>query len=50
VGNGGTIDSVGPIPVKDALFLNSGYSSFGLKGKFNGGPGNALFILRLADE
>lgn len=46
-GNGGTIDSVGPIPVGDALFLNSGYSSFGLKGKFNGGPGNALFIFRL---
>jgi len=50
VGNGGTIDSVGPIPVKDALFLNSGYSSFGLKGKYNGGPGNALFIFRLAEE
>jgi polyvinyl alcohol dehydrogenase (cytochrome) len=49
-GNGGTIDSVGPIAVKDALFLNSGYSSFGLKGKYNGGPGNALFIFRLAGE
>jgi len=49
-GNGGTIDSVGPIPVKDALFLNSGYSSFGLKGKYNGGTGNALFIFRLGDK
>jgi polyvinyl alcohol dehydrogenase (cytochrome) len=46
-GNGGTIDSVGAVPAGDDLFVNSGYNTFGGVNKWQFGPGNALFVLRL---
>lgn len=46
-GQGGTIDSVGPIPVGNELYLNSGYATFGGRDYWQGGNGNALFVLRL---
>ncbi len=50
-GNGGTIDSVGVIVAGDGLLINSGYSTFqGVDGRYQAGAGNALFVLRLAQE
>ncbi|MEY4763870.1 MAG: hypothetical protein RI907_543 [Pseudomonadota bacterium] len=46
-GNGGTIDSVGPIPAGREVYLNSGYSTFGGASDWMAGPGNALFVFRL---
>lgn len=46
-GKGGTIDSVGAIPVDDMLLLNSGYDNFGGIDAYQAGPGNGLFIFRL---
>jgi polyvinyl alcohol dehydrogenase (cytochrome) len=46
-GNGGTIDSVAPVPADTDLLLNSGYAEFGGTNKFQAGTGNALFVLRL---
>jgi polyvinyl alcohol dehydrogenase (cytochrome) len=46
-GNGGTIDSVGPIPGGTDLLVNSGYAEFGGTNKFQAGTGNALLIFRL---
>ncbi|RZI86810.1 MAG: hypothetical protein EOP38_00500 [Rubrivivax sp.] len=46
-GNGGTIDSVGPVPAGRDLFVNSGYNSFGAANAYQAGPGNALFVFRL---
>ena len=47
-GNGGTIDSVGVVIAGDGLLVNSGYSTFqGVDGRYQAGPGNALFVLRL---
>jgi polyvinyl alcohol dehydrogenase (cytochrome) len=46
-GNGGTIDSVGPVPAGRDLFVNSGYSSFGVTNAYQAGGGNALFVFRL---
>jgi polyvinyl alcohol dehydrogenase (cytochrome) len=46
-GNGGTIDSVGPVPAGRELYINSGYSTFGGASDWMAGPGNALFVLRL---
>jgi polyvinyl alcohol dehydrogenase (cytochrome) len=46
-GHGGTIDSVGAVPVGADLYLNSGYSSFGGPTAWHAGPGNSLFVLRL---
>jgi polyvinyl alcohol dehydrogenase (cytochrome) len=46
-GQGGTIDSVGPIPAGSELYVNSGYSAFGGRDRYQGGNGNALFVLRL---
>lgn len=46
-GQGGTPDSVGPIPAGKDLLLNSGYKTFGGANAWQGGPGNALFVFRL---
>lgn len=46
-GQGGTIDSVGPVPAGSELYINSGYSAFGGRDAKQGGNGNALFVLRL---
>ena len=46
-GNGGTIDSVGPIPAGTDLLVNSGFAEFGGTNRFQSGTGNALFIFRL---
>jgi polyvinyl alcohol dehydrogenase (cytochrome) len=47
-GNGGTIDSVGVVVAGDGLLINSGYSTFqGVDGRYQAGPGNALFVLEL---
>lgn len=46
-GKGGTIDSVGAVPVGDQLFINSGYSSFGGPTAWHAGPGNSLMVLQL---
>jgi polyvinyl alcohol dehydrogenase (cytochrome) len=47
-GNGGTIDSDGPIPGGTDLLVNSGYAEFGGTNKFQAGTGNALFVFRLS--
>ena len=48
-GNGGTIDSVGVVVAGDGLLINSGYSTFqGVDGRYQRGPGNALYVLTLA--
>lgn len=50
-GNGGTIDSVGVVVSGDGLLINSGYSTFqGIDGRYQAGPGNALFVLSLANH
>ena len=46
-GNGGTIDSVGPIPAGKDVYLNSGYSTFGGANAWPAGTANALFVFRL---
>ena len=47
-GNGGTIDSVGVVVAGDGLLINSGYNTFqGVNGRYQAGPGNALFVLEL---
>ena len=46
-GNGGTIDSAGPVPAGKDLFVNSGYNTFGGTNPWQAGPGNALFVFRL---
>lgn len=45
-GNGGAIDSIGPVIAGNQLLLNSGYSVFNISGKnpWQGGPGNAIFV------
>ncbi|NRB40139.1 MAG: PQQ-binding-like beta-propeller repeat protein [Pseudomonadales bacterium] len=45
-GNGGAIDSVGPVIAGNQLLLNTGYSVFNIGGKnpWQGGPGNAIFV------
>ena len=49
-GQGGTIDSVGVVVAGDSLLINSGYSTFqGVNGRYQRGPGNALFVLALPD-
>ena len=49
-GDGGTIDSVGVVVAGDGLLVNSGYSTFqGFDGRYQAGPGNALFVLRLPE-
>jgi len=47
-GKGGTIDSVGVVVAGDGVLINSGYSTFqGVDGRYQRGPGNALFVLSL---
>ena len=48
-GNGGAIDSVGPVIAGNQLLLNSGYSVFNIGGKnpWQGGPGSAIFVYEL---
>jgi polyvinyl alcohol dehydrogenase (cytochrome) len=46
-GEGGTIDSVGAVPVADTLLLNTGYNNFGGVDAYQAGPGNGLFIFQL---
>jgi polyvinyl alcohol dehydrogenase (cytochrome) len=46
-GQGGGIDSVGPIAAGTDLLVNSGYDTFGGVNAYHAGPGNALFIYRL---
>lgn len=46
-GQGGTIDSAGPVPAGKDLYVNSGYSAFGGANPWQAGPGNALFVFRL---
>src|SRR5690554_2351366 len=48
-GNGGAIDSVGPVIAGKHLILNSGYRVFNIGGKnpWQGGPGNAIFVYTL---
>jgi polyvinyl alcohol dehydrogenase (cytochrome) len=47
-GNGGTIDASPPVPGGADLLVNSGFATFGRSNRFQAGPGNALFIFRLA--
>lgn len=49
IGNGGTIDSVGPIIVGDQIYLNSGYNitPIGEESEYQAGPGNALMVFGL---
>lgn len=46
-GNGGTIDSVGPVIAGKDVYLNSGYNTFGSTNAWQAGSGNALFVFRL---
>src|SRR5690606_13297417 len=46
-GNGGTIESVGPVIAGNNVLLGSGYNTFGGTNEFQAGPGNALFVFRL---
>jgi polyvinyl alcohol dehydrogenase (cytochrome) len=46
-GNGGTIDSAGPVPAGRDLLINSGYKTFGNANAWQAGAGNALFVFRL---
>lgn len=46
-GNGGTIDSSGPVPAGRDLLINSGYNTFGGANPWQAGPGNVLFVFRL---
>ncbi len=48
-GNGGAIDSVGPVIAGKQLILNSGYSLFniGARNQWQGGPGNTIFVYEL---
>jgi polyvinyl alcohol dehydrogenase (cytochrome) len=41
-GNGGTIDSGGPVVAGGMLYINSGYTTFGRDPTWFAGPGNAL--------
>ena len=51
IGNGGTIDSVGVVVSGDGLLVNSGYSTFqGIDGRYQAGPGNALFVFGLSNR
>ncbi|HEY9546316.1 MAG TPA: PQQ-binding-like beta-propeller repeat protein, partial [Solimonas sp.] len=47
-GHGGTIDSVGANAAGGDLLLNSGYDSFGSSNRYQAGPGNVLYVWRLA--
>ena len=47
-GNGGTIDGSPAVPGGSDLLVNSGFDTFGKINRFQGGPGNALFIFRLS--
>lgn len=47
-GNGGTIDGSPPVPGGSDLQVNSGFATFGRTNRFQGGPGNALFLFRLS--
>ena len=49
VGNGGTIESAGPVIAGDNVLVNSGYNTFGGTNEFQAGPGNALFVFKLKD-
>jgi polyvinyl alcohol dehydrogenase (cytochrome) len=46
-GNGGTIDSGSAVPGGTDLLVNSGFSTFGGRNRFQAGPGNALLVFRL---
>jgi polyvinyl alcohol dehydrogenase (cytochrome) len=46
-GHGGTIDSVGPVLADDMLIVNSGYYFFGGTNRYQAGPGNSTFVLKL---
>ncbi len=46
-GHGGTVDSAGPVIADDTVLLNSGYAVFGGATRYQGGAGNALFVLKL---
>lgn len=48
-GEGGEIDSAAPVIADDTLLLNSGYATFGGADAYKAGPGNALFVFRLAE-
>src|SRR3546814_4509955 len=47
-GHGGTIASVGAIAAGGNLLLNSAYDSFGSSNRYQAGPGNVLYVWRLA--
>lgn len=46
-GNGGTIDSVGPVIAKNQLYINSGYNTFGGTNEYQAGPGNTTFLFSI---
>jgi polyvinyl alcohol dehydrogenase (cytochrome) len=46
-GNGGGIDSAGPIAAGSDVLVNTGYASFGGVNAYHAGPGTGLFIYRL---
>ena len=48
-GNGGTIDSGGPVVAADFLYINSGYTTFGQESTWFAGPGNAFMAYGLPD-
>ncbi|RLP54213.1 MAG: hypothetical protein D6160_11135 [Ketobacter sp.] len=50
LGSGGTIDSVGPVIGGSNLLINSGYNVFGGETQYQGGPGNATFVLGLPES
>ncbi|ONG40859.1 hypothetical protein BKE30_06855 [Alkanindiges hydrocarboniclasticus] len=47
-GNGGTIDQVGAYIGGNNLIINSGYDQFGGTNTLQAGPGNAMYVFRLA--
>lgn len=46
-GNGGTIDSGGPVIAADMVYINSGYTTFGREPTWFAGPGNAFMAFGL---
>jgi polyvinyl alcohol dehydrogenase (cytochrome) len=49
-GNGGTIDSGGPVVAGGMLYINSGYTTFGRDPTWFGGPGNVFMAFGIGRE
>ena len=48
-GNGGTIDSGGPVVAGGIIYINSGYTTFGRDPTWFAGPGNVFMAFGLAN-